>query len=168
MSLAMTHFVASLVKWEQGKKEEATLHLQTGLRITEEKKYDYFYYLGPEYLVRACLLAFEMKDEEAVRCATQLLTGRLAPRAESELKKLADHPDPSIRKKPTEIRKTIRRSKALLLRIETLGGFRVIRGNSPMDEKDWDRNQPKQLLKLIVSHGHADHSQRGSDRRPVA
>ncbi len=52
MSLAMTHFVASLVKWEQGKKEEATLHLQTGLRITEEKKYDYFYYLGPEYLVK--------------------------------------------------------------------------------------------------------------------
>jgi DNA-binding SARP family transcriptional activator len=153
MSLAMTHFVASLVKWEQGKKEEASLHLQTGLRIAEEKKYDYFYFLGPEVLVRVCLLAFELKDEEAARYATPLLTGRLASRAEGELRKLMAHPDPWVREKLAEIRKTIHRSKAPPLRIETLGGFRVFRGDSPMDEKEWDRNQPKQLLKLIVSHG---------------
>jgi DNA-binding SARP family transcriptional activator len=33
-----------------------------------------------------------------------------------------------------------------------LGGFRVFRGDALIEEKEWDRNQPKQLLKAIVSH----------------
>jgi len=66
---------------------------------------------------------------------------------------LAEHPDPWVRDKAWEIRKTINRSVVSRLRIETFGEFRVFRGESPMDEKDWDRAQPRQLLKAIVSHG---------------
>jgi len=153
MSLAMTHFVSSLLKWEQGKREEASKHLQAGLRIAEENGYDYFYYLGPPYLVKVCLLAIELKIEEGLNYVTRLLSGRLAPRAAEDLKKLLDHADPWVRDKAWEISKTIHRSGVSRLRIETMGKFRVFREESLMDEKDWDRAQPKQLFKALVSHG---------------
>jgi len=142
MSLAMTHFVSSLLKWEQGKREEASLHLQVGLRIAEEKGYDYFYYLGPPYLVKVCLLAIELKIEEALNYVIRLLSGRLAPWAEEDLKKLAEHPDPWVRDKVWKIRKAIHRSGVSRLRIETMGKFRVFRGESLMAEKDWIELSP--------------------------
>ena len=153
MSLAMTHFVSALAKWDQGKSEEASLHLQTGLRIAEEKGYEYFYYMEPEYVVRACLLAFELKLEEGWNYAGRLLSGRFAPWAREPLKKLSIHPDPIVRETVLGIREKIHRAKLPRLRIDTLGGFRVFRGDLSMNEKDWDRDQPRQLLKAIVAHG---------------
>ena len=153
MSLAMTHFVSSLLKWEQGKREEASLHLQSGLRIAEEKEYDYFYYLGPPYLMKVCLLAIELKIEDSLNYVICLLSGRLAPWAREDLKKLAEHPDPWVRDQVWEIRKTIHRSRVPRLRIQTLGGLHVFRESARIRDEDWDRAQPKQLFKALVSHG---------------
>ena len=153
LSLAMTHFVAALVKWEQGKKEEASLHLQTGLQIAKEKKYEYFYFLGAEYLLKVCLLALELKNEEILEYTAHLLSTRLSSVAEDGLKKLSNHRDLKVRERVFQIRRKIHRSKVPRLRIETFGGFRVFRGNSLMDEKAWDRNRPRQLLKAILAYG---------------
>jgi LuxR family maltose regulon positive regulatory protein len=66
---------------------------------------------------------------------------------------LSNHSDPQIKERVGEIRKQIHRSKVPHLHIETLGAFRVIRGDYVIKEDEWDRSQPKQLLKVIVSHG---------------
>ena len=150
---AETHFVLALLKWDQGKKDEAAAHLQTGFKIAEEKKYDYFLFLGPQYLTKVCLLALELKATGAMDYAAHLLSTRLSSGAEKEMKKLSHHSDIKVREKAWQIRRTIHRSKVPRLRIETLGGFRVWREDSLMEEKEWDRIQPKKLLMAVVSQG---------------
>jgi LuxR family maltose regulon positive regulatory protein len=153
ISLVEVHLALAFLHQEQRKKDDAVFHLQTAFKIAEEKKYEYFYNLGMKYLTKACLLALELKVGGARDYASYLLSTRLSSASEEELKKLSDHPYSMIREKVWEIRKAIHRSKAPSLRIETLGGFRIFRGDSPMEEREWDRIQPKQLLKAILSHG---------------
>jgi ATP/maltotriose-dependent transcriptional regulator MalT len=153
IGMAETHLVIALLKWEQGKKDQAAAHLQTGFKIAEKKKYDYFLFPGTKYLARACLLALELKVGGAMDYAGHLLSTRLSSMAEDGVKKLRHHRDSKIQETARAIRRRIHRSRVPLLRIETLGGFRVFRGDSPMEEKDWDRNQPRKLLKAILSHG---------------
>ena len=149
---AQAHFVLALLKWDQGKSEEAASHLQAGFKIAEEWKYDYFLFLGLKYLTQVCVLALELKVDGAKDYATHLLSTRLSSVAEKELKKVMSHPDGKVREKAWEIRRKIHRSQIPILRIETLGGFKVFRGDSSMAEEEWDRNQPKKLLKAILSH----------------
>ncbi len=152
-SLVETHFALAFLKWNRNKKDEAALHLQMGFKIAAEKKYEHFYSLGTIYLIKACLLALELKIGGATDYVAQLLSTRLSSAAEEELKKLSSHSDPDLKKKALEIQRKILRSKTPLLRIETFGGFRVSRGDSLIEEKEWDRIQPKQLLMAIVSYG---------------
>ncbi|NWG04164.1 MAG: tetratricopeptide repeat protein [Syntrophaceae bacterium] len=154
-SMVEIHFALAFLKWDQEKREEATFHLREGFRVAAEKKYKYFYSLGRAYITQACLLALELKVEEAIDYITQLLILHPSLTAGEGLKKLSNHSDPAIQKKVWEIRRSIYRSRVPRLRIETLGGFRVLRGDSLIEEKEWERQQPKQLLKAILSHGMA-------------
>jgi tetratricopeptide (TPR) repeat protein len=151
-SAAEAHFVIALLKWNQGKKDGAVSHLQMGFKIAEEKRYDYFFFLGLKYLTKVCLLALELKVAGAMDYAAHLLSTRLSSGAEEELKKFSHHPDSQVREKAWGIRRMIHRSKVPLLAIKTLGEFRIFRGDSPIEEEEWDRNQPKKLLKAILSH----------------
>lgn len=152
-SLAEAHFVMAFLKLTTGKRDEAAFHLQAGFKIAEEKKYEYFYILSDEYLRKACLLALELKVREARTYSAHLLSTHSSPNAEDDLRTLSNHSDPQIKENVWKIRKQIHHSKVPRLRIETLGGFRVIRGDSVMSEDEWGRRQPKQLLKVIVSYG---------------
>ena len=153
ISLAEVHFAIAFLQQDQGKNDVAAVHLETGLKIAEERKYEYFYTLGTKYLRKACLLALELKVEGAIDYAAHLLLTRLSSSAEEELKNLSNHPDLEVREEAWEIRRAIHRLKTPPLRIETLGGFQVFHGNAPMKETEWDRSQPKKLLKAIVSYG---------------
>jgi DNA-binding SARP family transcriptional activator len=99
------------------------------------------------------MLVLELKVSEATDYAAHLLSTRLSFVAEEELEKLSNHPDFKVRDEVWEIRRAVHRTKILPLRIETLGRFQVFRGDSPIEENQWDRVQPKQLLKAIVSYG---------------
>ena len=153
ISLAEIRFVVAFLLKDQGMNDEAASHLRMGFKIAEEKKYKYFYTLGAKYLTKACLLALELKVGGAIDYAAHLLSTRLSPFAEEELKNLSNHPDLKVRQEAGEVRKEIHRSKITPLRIETLGAFRVFRGDSLIEEKEWDRHQPRQVLKAIVSYG---------------
>ncbi len=153
ISLAEIHFVIAFLLKDQGVNDEAASHLRMGFKIAEERKYEYFYTLGAKYLTKACLLALELKVEGAIDYAAHLLSTRLSSFAEEDLKNLSNHPDLKVRQEAGDIRKEIHRSKITPLRIETLGVFRVFRGDSLIEEKEWDRHQPRQVLKAIVSYG---------------
>jgi ATP/maltotriose-dependent transcriptional regulator MalT/DNA-binding SARP family transcriptional activator len=177
------HFTMALLKWRQGKTSEADLHLRLGFKIAEErglyffchlgsfdllrlcllalelnvkgaKKYaDFFCHLGSFDLLRLCLLALELNVKGAKKYAAYLLANRLGSLAEPELKRLSKHPNQDLREKAQEIHRTIYLSKVPRIHIETLGGFQVLREDSPMDESEWKRSQPKNLLKSIVARG---------------
>lgn len=146
------HFAMVLLKHSQARDEEAIPHLEAGLRIAEEKGIDNFTMTSPRDLLQVCILALTLDVKGAVEYATHLLTTRLTSLAELELKKFSLHPRVKIREKAWEIRKAIHRSGIPRLRIETLGGFKIFRGESLIEEKEWVRQQPKQLLKAILSH----------------
>ncbi|MBI4764324.1 MAG: tetratricopeptide repeat protein [Deltaproteobacteria bacterium] len=64
---------------------------------------------------------------------------------------LSNHPDRTIRAKALKVRRALHRSSLPLLRIETLGGFRVIRSGSPVKEEEWHGSLTKNMLKAIVA-----------------
>jgi ATP/maltotriose-dependent transcriptional regulator MalT/DNA-binding SARP family transcriptional activator len=153
LSLAGSHFAMALLRFGQGKKEEASNHLKIGFQIAEKRKYEQFIFLGPRDLLKACILALDLKVPEAMDYASHLLCTRLSHIAEVELKKLSNHPDPETRERVLEIQRTIHRSRVPQLRIETLGGFLVFRGDRLVEDKEWDRQLPKQLLMAIAAYG---------------
>ena len=127
--------------------------MKAGFEIAERRGYEHFIFLSPTDLRQVCLLVLEFKVREAIGYATHLLSTRLSSIADDGLKNLSNHFDPEVRDRAYQIRRTIRQLNAPHLRIETLGGFRVYRGDALMEEKQWDRNQPKHLLMAIVAHG---------------
>jgi LuxR family maltose regulon positive regulatory protein len=147
------HFAMALLKWNQGNTEEATEHIEAGLKISKERGYYYFPMTSPRDLVQICVLSLELEVRAVIDYAAYLLTIRIGSLAEPELKRLAQHSSSTTRKMVWDIRKKIHQSKVPRLRIETLGGFRVFRGDSLIKDEEWDRIQPKELLKLIVSYG---------------
>ncbi len=153
ISLAEVHFAIAFLQDDRNMSDDAISHLQAGFKIATERRYEYFYTFGTKYLIKACLLALELKVSEAIDYSAHLLSTGLSSLAEEDLKKLSGHPDSRVREKAWEIRRKIHRSKAPLLRIETLGAFRLFRGDSLMEEEEWDRSQPKKLLKTILSSG---------------
>jgi DNA-binding SARP family transcriptional activator/CRP-like cAMP-binding protein len=61
--------------------------------------------------------------------------------------------DSKTLKKAWKVRQEMHRCGLCQIHIETLGGFRLFRGVTVMDEKEWDGYLPKLLLKAIVTHG---------------
>jgi ATP/maltotriose-dependent transcriptional regulator MalT/DNA-binding SARP family transcriptional activator len=154
-SLVETHLCLSFLKWDQNKRKEASLHLQTGFKMMAEKRYKHLHILGSIYLIKALLLALELKIDGPTDYIVNLLATLSPSTTEEELKKLSSHPDLRVRKRVEEIRRTIHRSNIPPLRIETLGQFQIYRGDSLIREEEWDRSQPKKILKAIVSYsGH--------------
>jgi DNA-binding SARP family transcriptional activator len=151
--VAEVHLAIAFLQCDQGKNEHAASHLQSAFKIAEQKGYEYFYNLGTKYLMKTCLLALDLSVEGVIDYAAHLLLTRPFPMAEKELESLSNHPDRRIREKSWEIRRRIHRSKVPRLSIETLGGFRVFRGDSLIQDEEWDRVQPKQLLKLMITRG---------------
>jgi two-component SAPR family response regulator len=152
-SLVETHLCLAFLKWDQNKRKETSLHLQAGFKMMAEKRYKHLYILGSIYLIKAFLLALELKMGGPTDYIANLLATRFPSATEEGLKKLSSHPDPRVRERVEEIRRTIHRSNIPLLRIETLGQFQIYRGDSLIREEEWDRNQPKKMLKAIVSYG---------------
>jgi LuxR family maltose regulon positive regulatory protein len=150
---ADAHFAMALLKRSQAKTEKAAAHLEAGLKIGREKGLGHFTFTSPPDLLKICMLSLELEVQGVIEYAAYLLSTCLASLAQDELGLLALHPSSKIREKAAEIRRKIHRSRVPRLRIETLGGFRVLRGDTPIEEKEWQGSQPKSLLKAIASHG---------------
>jgi len=153
ISLAEVHLATAFLLHAQGMNDDAAAHLETGFKTAKDRKYEYFYTLGTKYLMKACLLTFELRVKGAIDYAAHLFSTRLSSLAEEEMKDLASHPDPQVREEFREIRRKIHRSKVPRLWIQTLGALQVFRGEAHMKETEWDRIQPRKLLEAIISYG---------------
>lgn len=151
--LAQAHLAMALLKVRASRVHEAAEHLQVGFSLARQWGYSLFTSICWEDLVRACALALELQVAGAGDYAGHLLSTRLAPLASPEFERLNHHPDPAVRDKALELRRAGHRATLPRLRIETLGGFRVLRDTSPVAEKEWRSLQPKLLLKALIARG---------------
>jgi LuxR family maltose regulon positive regulatory protein len=143
----------ALLKWQQGHIQEAAKYIQNALNLAQERGLDTPSHLSREDLLKVCLLALELGVEDAWNYVYHLLSSRLADLAGPELERLAKHPNPKVATQAAKIRLAIHRAGMPRLRIQTLGGFRVRRGESPLEEQAWEGNQPRLLLKALIAHG---------------
>jgi LuxR family maltose regulon positive regulatory protein len=151
--LMEAHFVMSLMKYRQGNVAEAAAHLLEGFRIAEQRGYYIIWNVDRNDFVNLCTLAIEMEVKEAMDYATLLLSTSLADQAGSAIEQLSKHSKPRIRKKAKEIRQVIHRAGLPRIRIKTLGNFNVLKNDVPIEDKKWQGNQPKRLLKAIIARG---------------
>jgi ATP/maltotriose-dependent transcriptional regulator MalT len=147
------HFAMALLKSRQAKTDEAVSHLRAGFEIAREKGYVHFFILKREDIVEICTLAIELQIKGAEEYAAHLLTTRFAERSGPAVERLLQHTKPKIRKKAKQIGQAIYRAGLSRIRIKTLGGFRVLQDDFPIEDKKWQGNQPKRLLKAIIAHG---------------
>jgi ATP/maltotriose-dependent transcriptional regulator MalT/DNA-binding SARP family transcriptional activator len=150
--IAEAHFALAILSHFQGRADQAYRRLQAGLEVAKERHCEHFLILSPRDLMIACILALKLRPLGTIDHAEHLLCNRLASIAGEDLRNLSNHPDPMVRERVSGILRKIHRSKVLPLRVETLGGFRVFRGNTLLEEKEWDRNQPRHLMKAILSY----------------
>ena len=147
------HFTMSFLKYRQGDVAEAAVHLSEGFKIAEQRQYHIIWNMDRNDFVKICTLAIELEIREAIGYATHLLTTNLADQAGPAIEQLSKHSKTRIRKKAKQIKQAISRTGMPRIRISTLGGFRVLRGNVLIEDKKWQGNQPKRLLKAIIARG---------------
>jgi DNA-binding SARP family transcriptional activator len=124
-----------------------------GLNLAKEKGYVHFLEISRRDLLSACILALELKAAEVWDYAGELIITRLADLAAPDLARLMQNKNRSIADKAWELRQTMHRAGLPPLRFQTLGGFRVWRGEKPLEEKEWEGHQPQLLLKAIIARG---------------
>jgi len=149
------HLALALRKQQQGQPREAAVHLQAGMSLALERGYYQNLLLNRGDLLRACTLALELEVPGVTDYTTRVLATRLADLAGPELEGLSRHAPAKIAQKVAEVQRAIHRGALPRLTIQTLGGFRLQRGEAPVEEKDLEGHQPQLLLKALVARGAA-------------
>jgi LuxR family transcriptional regulator, maltose regulon positive regulatory protein len=147
------HMALGILHHDAGEEGRAAGHLREGFRLAGERDFRHFINISPRDTARACLLALETlgdKDGPGLY-AYELLIKKFAPLAPEVLEEWAEHPDRSMRQRVGEIQRVVRRAWTSFLRLHTFGGLRLFFGDKEMEDKAWDRHQPRRLLMAILS-----------------
>jgi ATP/maltotriose-dependent transcriptional regulator MalT/DNA-binding SARP family transcriptional activator len=148
-------FELALLSRAKGQIEDACQHLRSALLIAAGRNFPSLFYISKRHFADLLALAIELDVAEGREYVLQMLSNRLAPHAGPALECLGHHRDGKIRQQAHEIRQRIHRNNRPVIRIETLGHFRVFVGGRTVDEDGWGGNMPKQLLKVLITRGAA-------------
>ena len=151
--IAMTCFALALIKQACSETRQAEMHLKEGFKIAGDRKYDHFIFMSRKDLANLCIMSIEMDLLQTYDYVVQLLIPRVDDRDIDELKRLLKHPNAKIKKNAGHVLKSIHHAKLPILRVRSLNGFSVARGEDIITEKEWIGNMPKKLLKIILSYG---------------
>ncbi len=149
------HYAMALLRWRQGRREEAGEHLAAAFRVISSKEIVGFSTLREHDLARICAIATEMKIPGGADCIVRVMLAHCSPAAFSELERLRVHEDEEVRRRALEICRRLHRAGRPAIRIETLGRFCVSIGGTPISESCWGGSMPKQLLKALIARGAA-------------
>jgi ATP/maltotriose-dependent transcriptional regulator MalT len=148
------HSAMALLKWAQGNQAEAAAHLQTAFSIAQERGYHHFFLLSRRDLLELSIMALELELQGLpLECACRFLTTKVADLAGPELERLSHQANPRVAAKAGEVRRLVHRARLPRLRVETLGGFKVWRGDSILSDSDWEGQQTQLLLKALIARG---------------
>jgi len=148
-----SHLALGILYHDSGRDDQARGHLQKGFDLARQRGYHHFISVSPRDALRACLLAQELLAEKnaGAEYAAGLVVRKYSREAGEGLEKLSRHPHPPVSQKAWEMRRSIHRATAPLLRIQTFGGLQLYFNTEPMEDEAWDRFQPRQLLGALLS-----------------
>ncbi len=146
------HWVLALWRWRQGELGVAAGHIKAGMQIAAQRGTYFSIILSPRDRGRIFTLALELEVEEVWDRLPPLLVP-LADLVGPDLEKLLYHPDKRVAERAWEIRRAIHWARRPRVHLQTLGGFRLWRGETPLAEDDWEGHQPQLLLKAILARG---------------
>jgi DNA-binding SARP family transcriptional activator len=149
------HLALALLKQQQGRAGEAAAHLGAGLGLAQERGYFQNLLLNREDLLRVLILALESEVTGVSDYVTRVFVTRLADVAGPELERLCARGRGRVAQRAWEVRRALHRGALPRLAVQTLGGFRLRRGEAPVEEKDLEGHQPQLLLKALVARGAA-------------
>ena len=153
MFLLDASLALALLQYRQGKVEESARHVQVGIKILENLEISHHLILSAHDIASACILALKLQLPAVEEYAAHLLKTSFGGAALPELEELAADTNPHIAGKAQEILEEMHRASVPQLRIQTLGTFRLWRGDILITEKEWEGRQPRLLLKAIIAHG---------------
>ncbi|MEW6658985.1 MAG: BTAD domain-containing putative transcriptional regulator [Thermodesulfobacteriota bacterium] len=152
--MADGHWVLALWRWRQGRNREAAAHIKAGMEVAARRGSHYSILLSPRDRGRIFTLALELGVEEVWDQLPRLLA-LLADLIGPDLARLCGHANPKVAARARELRRGLHRLHLPRLHLETLGKFRLRRGQEPIKEEVWERKLPKLLLKALIAHGAA-------------
>ncbi len=120
----------ALSHWQQNQRERAVAHLDEALSLAEPRRYDYLFtvrtLLGMQDARLMVPLLIEMRNRHKhTAYVVRLLTAM-------GLENITVHP-------------------GYQLRVQTLGAFRVWRGETEISSRDWQRKKARQLFQLFAT-----------------
>ncbi|MDE3090659.1 MAG: transcriptional regulator, partial [Chloroflexota bacterium] len=120
----------ALAHWQQGQRERALAHLDEALALAQPRHYDYLFStrtllgMSDARMLVPLLIETRRKGKHAAYAARLL--------AAMGLENVAAHP-------------------GYQLRVQTLGPFRVWRGETEIGAREWQRKKARQLLQLFIT-----------------
>jgi LuxR family transcriptional regulator, maltose regulon positive regulatory protein len=150
---AECHLALGLFLHEDGRENKARDHLQQGFGLIRKREFQHFMLISPADTVRACMLinGAPAASDNTSEPTSWLVFKKFGHQAQEELMRLCGHSNPQVRQKAWEGRRFVHRSQRPVLRIETFGGLRLHLNDQPVDEKVWERSQPRKLLLALLS-----------------
>jgi LuxR family maltose regulon positive regulatory protein len=152
LMMAEAHWVLALWRWRQGKLKVAAGHIKAGMQIAARRGSYFSVVLSPRDRGRVFTLALELGVEEVWESLPPLLV-KLSDWTRPDLERLSRHANPKIAAKAREIRLAVHRAGVPRLRLQTLGGFRLLCGDAPIDQERWEGQKSIRLLKALIAHG---------------
>ena len=120
----------ALAYWQQNQRERALAHLDEAFVLAEPRRYDYLFTTRTLLGMQDARMIVPMLIETRHRHKHTAYVARLL--AAMNLEKVTVHP-------------------GYQLRVQTLGAFRVWRGETEISSRDWQRKKARQLFQLFVT-----------------
>ncbi len=148
---ATIHLAVARIEFARGRTNQGRARLERGFHLCAARDAPFYPLWYPAFVTQACSQA--LRHDICPDYAARLLTRHPPNEAPSSLLALARDADRRVRQAARAALQDLHRDVRPPLRIHTLGGFRVSRGEELIPDDLWQGKQLKNLLKLLVALG---------------
>jgi LuxR family maltose regulon positive regulatory protein len=165
LSYTETSLALGALMWEQDNTDEAKKYIEIGITKASKEKYVHFNVMSLGDFTKSLLLmqihGDYQRDGSLLEYMLELLSlnsKNIPNEIESILSWKSKKGQKNQKDKTANLARLRQVHKLILpkLRIETLGGFEILKDNKIVENIDWEGSRPKLLLKAIIFHGGKD------------
>ncbi len=149
-----TSFILGLTALSLNQAQQGQAHLMAGLQKAVENSYSYFPLVDLKTLAQVLVHASMIQPVPAFPSA--LISAQLPGHLQQAMVRYLDRVEKKDKLKTIEQLRPLYRLTLPKIRINTLGEFKVLVNNEPMDKSMFEGTKPLSLLKAIVLNGSRD------------
>ncbi|MCK5099600.1 MAG: protein MalT, partial [Desulfobacteraceae bacterium] len=156
LSYTETSLALGLALWEQGKTSQAQKYIEIGIKQAAKEKYAHFNVMSLNDFTKSLLLMQIYGNYKGKENLSKYVFELLASNSKYILSEIDSVLSGNTKKDKAKHLTKLRDVYKLVipkLRIETLGGFKILKNDKPVENIYWEGSRPKLLLKAIVYHG---------------